>query len=46
MDVRARRRVAKAPCTDARMLQLVAALGRRAIAGNDRHDPAWHAMPV
>jgi hypothetical protein len=44
MDVRARRRVAKAPCTDARMLQLVAALGRRAIASNDRHDSAWHAM--
>jgi hypothetical protein len=28
------------------MLQLVAALGRRAIAGDDRHDSAWRAMSV
>jgi hypothetical protein len=46
MDVRARRRVEEAPCTDARMLQLVAAPGQRAIASNDRHDSAWHAMSV
>src|SRR5262245_24312966 len=36
MDARARRRLAQAPCTDARMLQLVAAPGRRAIASDDR----------
>src|SRR5262245_54461468 len=42
MDVRARSRVAKAPCIDARMLQLVAALRRRAIASDDRRN----SLPV